>query len=128
MKYMYFWWGSCKAHKLFLHHSKSWLTVHYMHHTCFINKNYIWIKFCNTYECILLKRRYKLGFFLHIFCFCCFTRWHQVESLPDHGHTISVTFWYKVGNQKLPNTDLVPISILSYMYICTCTECVYRRS
>lgn len=42
-----------------------------------------------------------------------------MESLPDHGHTISVTFWYKVGNQKLPNTDLV--SILSYMYICTCT-------
>lgn len=32
-----------------------------------------------------------------------------MESLPDHGHTISVTFWYKVGNQKLPNTDLVSI-------------------
>lgn len=46
-----------------------------------------------------------------------------MESLPDHGHTISVTFWYKVGNQKLPNTDLV--LILSYLYICTCTECDY---
>lgn len=23
--------------------------------------------------------------------------WHQIESLPNRGHTVSVNFWYKVG-------------------------------
>ena len=32
---------------------------------------------------------------VHCFIYFIF-RWHQVESIPNEGHTISVTFWYKV--------------------------------
>lgn len=41
--------------------------------------------------------------------------WHQVESLPDHGHTISVTFWYKagpIGNVVYPLSPQQKVSMM----------------